>query len=46
MLMLDYFDESFKKKIKGLSNDKKRMMILALLDKERNLFMKAKALIS
>lgn len=45
MMMLDYFDESFKKKIKGLSNDKKRMMILALLDKERNLFLKAKALI-
>lgn len=45
MMMLDYFDESFKKKIQGLSNDKKRMMILALLDKERNLFMKAKALI-
>ena len=45
MMMLEYFDESFKKKIKGLSDDKKRMMILALLDKERNLFMKAKALI-
>ena len=44
-LMLNYFDETFKNKIQNLPNDKKRMMILALLDKDRNLFMKAKALI-
>lgn len=45
LMMLDYFDEKFKKQIKGLPRRQKRMMILALLDKERNLFLKAKALI-
>ena len=45
MLMMDYFDDKFKKKIKGLPRAQKRMMILALLDKERNLFLRAKAFI-
>ena len=44
MLMLDYFDDKFKSKIKNMPRHKKRLMILALLDKDRNLFMKAKAL--
>ena len=45
MMMLDYFDDKFKQKIKDLPRRQKRMMILALLDKERNLFLRAKALI-
>ena len=45
MMMLDYFYAKFKKQIKGLPRRQKRMMILALLDKDRNLFMSAKALI-
>jgi type I restriction-modification system DNA methylase subunit len=41
-MMLEYFDDDFKNKICNLPVDKKRMMILCLLDKDINLFVKAK----
>ena len=39
-------NDSFREKISSLDRDKKRMAILSLLDKDRNLFLKIKALIS
>lgn len=38
-------NESFRRTIEGLSRDKKRMAILSLLEKDRSLFKKIKALI-
>lgn len=39
-------NDSFREKISSLDRDKKRMAILSLLDKDRNLFLKIKALIN
>ena len=39
-------NEQFREKISNLDSRKKRMAILSLLDKDRNLFTKIKALIS
>ena len=39
-------NDSFKSAISNLSKDKKRMTILSLLDKDRNLFTKIKSFIS
>ena len=39
-------NDSFREKISSLDRDKKRMAILSLLDKDRNLFLKIKGLIN
>jgi hypothetical protein len=44
-MMLENFDEKFKEKIMGMSKSEKRMAILSLLDKDRNLFMKIRSLV-
>ena len=41
---IDGMNDTFKSAISGLSRDKKRMAILSLLDKDRNLFKRIKAL--
>lgn len=45
-MMLENFDEKFKEKIMGMSKSEKRMAILSLLDKDRNLFMKIRSLVT
>lgn len=45
-LMMDNFDPTLQEKIKSLPLKDKRMNILAFLDKDRNLFMKIKSLLS
>ena len=48
-LMIDNLpgiDDSFRQRISSLDKDKKRLAILSFLDKDRNLFLKIKALIN
>jgi site-specific DNA-methyltransferase (adenine-specific) len=46
LMMMDNFPEEYKKTILSLPLEKKRMAILSILDKDRNLFTKIKALIN
>jgi len=44
-MMLDGYPQEFKDKVMSMSLKEKRMAILSLLDKDRNLFMKIKSLV-
>jgi hypothetical protein len=46
MMMLDGFSEEFKQRVINMPLKEKRMAILSLLDKDRNLFLKIKSFIS
>jgi len=46
MMMLETFSEEFKKKVMNMPLKEKRMAILSLLDKDRNLFLRIKSLIN
>jgi len=45
-MMLQNFDEKFREKILEMSKSEKRMAILSLLDKDRNLFLKIRSLVN
>ena len=46
MMMLETFSEEFKQKVMSMPLKEKRMAILSLLDKDRNLFLRIKSLIN